>query len=450
MSGLTKEEEVVRQVKLGKAGQFGLTGIKVELEAFFGRRQTSRVYDIPCKKCNGNDGWIIHTACDGNGCHECSGQGGKQCSGCYMKREEWNSDDYCQQWIMKELAKIGLATKKRDSGLYEAKQPLVYGRFYTDASVDAEFTFTINLNKPENIFLLPKVIDIWKRMGEAIGRGCDVRNAGMHIALLRNKKCYYPDSTDFTAEEAQCYHNFEKSMRLLMPALFFLGSSNVHSRGLRFREPKTSTSKYSAIHLYGNALEFRVFETCYDTPDAILDNFVVMRNCLRFWSYNYRNPKLEKITPSIKFGNDDNERIDRFYTTVKHLDLLSAGLVKIKPAYYTLKQLKEQRKFKVNKKEINKQVEKARKDAEIAYAEYDQRYEWMKEQDKLSVRLRILQRNNQPTPEQRAALLAEAESTATQHVQMLEESKQTAEHYIDNEVQKYINRKSGQFTLAVA
>lgn len=448
MKALTREEEVVRQVELGKKGQFGLTGIKVELEALFDRRGIG-AESTGCDDCEGS-GYKIHGACNENGCDSCDFRGNKMCK-CYFKRNEWGNDHFCQQWLMRELQKIGLAKIDRKTRKYVAKQPLVFGKFYTDPSVDAEFTFTINLNKPENIFFMPKVIEIWNKMGEAIGNGCDVSNAGMHMALLRNKKCYYPDDGGFSGEDELKYNNFEKSMRLLIPALFFLGTSNSRSRGLRFREPKVSGSKYSAIHLYGNALEFRVFETCYDNPEASLDNFVVMRNCIRFWSSKYRNPNLHKITPNIKFGNDNNERIDRFYTTVRHLDLLSAGLTKIKPSYYTLKELKEQREFRVNKKELNKKLDAARKNAELAFKEYDQRYEWEKEINKAEIMYRSMRNSSRnPTPEEREQIRTNAEADAKIQETYMDEHKQSSVQYVEEEVKKFIDRSSGQYSLVAA
>lgn len=446
MKALSRNEEIIRQVKLAKKSQFGVTGVKVELEARFGRANWRFTGTVECANCDGGN--KQHNTCGGNGCDNCDYNGSRPCKNCYFKRENWRDNFWCQQWLLKELHKYGLSTKRRRTGMYEAKKPLVFAKFYTDPSVDSEFTFTISLDKPENIFLLPKIVEVWKEIGRRIGNPIDVSNAGMHMALLQDKNCYYPVRNE-TADDRIRLQNFSKSMSLLMPALFFLGSADSRSRKMYFRRPQVSAEKYSAIHYYGRALEFRVFETCYDNPEQILDNFVVMRNCIRFWSKNYRSPKLEKITRSFKFGNDVGERVDRLYTTTTHLDLLSAGLIKIKPAYKTLKQLKAEREFKVSKRDINKRLNKARKDAELAYAEYSSRFSWRTEAGKVRVKWSVLERMSNPTPEQRESLRRESELEAIRWAEEEESTKETQESYVQKEVDRYITRNSGDYGLAV-
>lgn len=445
---LTKEEEILRQVELAKKSQFAATGIKVELEAVFGRRSCSRKH-VECPVENCTDGSIPCSTCNRDGCAWCNFDGYKTCSRCYFLREDWSSDYWCQQWILRELHKYGLSVKKRDTGEYKPKLPLVFGRFYTDPSVDAEFTFTMSLKNPSDIFLVPKVIEVFKKIGTKIGHGIDTNNAGMHVSLLRSKTCYYPERITMSDNERACYTNFEKSMRLLMPALFFLGSSNERSRGMHFREPRVSDAKFSAIHWCGNALEFRVFETCYDDPEQILDNFVVMRNCLRFWSKKYRSPKLEKITSSIKFGNDNGSRVDRLYTTTTHLEILTAGVIKLKPSYKTLTQLKLERNFKVNKNEMKKQLDKAKADAEAAYCEYDSRYEWRKELDRIAVMQSVMSRYSPQSAADRQTIIEQASAEAEERVRDVARAKYSKVDYVRQEVKKFIDRNSGQYSLSV-
>ena len=448
MAVISKHDEVVRQVRLARRSQFGVTAVKVELEGVLGRRDTTTTL-VACD--NGCDRYGMSTCdnCTGTGCNRCDFSGNSPCKKCFLKRNLWSSNIYCQQWLLRELHQYGLSTLKRSTNMYEVKRPLVFARFYTDPSVDSEFTFTLDIKKDENIFLLPKIVEAWNKLGQAIGRGCSITNAGMHMALLSSPNASYPYHDTQNIDRTR-FANFEKSMRALMPALFFLGSTNSHSRGMHFRLPQVSDEKFSAVHWYGGALEFRVFETCYDDPEAILDNFVVMRNCIRFWSEKYRSPKLEKIAESLKFGNDRNDRIDRLYTTVKHLDVLMAGLVKIKPAYKTLTELKKERDFGVNKKVIGKQLDKAKADAAVAYSEYASRYEWREEIGKLQVRADILQNYRNPVGEVKEEALARADREVADYIERSSRDKQSLVRYVGEEVRKFTERASGQYNLRVS
>jgi hypothetical protein len=452
MIGLTKEEEILRQVELAKNSEFGVTGVKIELEANFSR---NGMYGQPvdCHNCD-SDGRVMHRACAGDGCEQCWNSGNVPCMKCLDTRRNFNNTIVCYQWVLRYLKNSGLSYYSRKYQRYFEKKPLVFSLFYSDPSVGSEWTATLSLEKSESIFKLPELVRAFKALGEAIGNGIDVRNAGMHTSLLNDKNCFYPNH-DVSREQWTRFHNFKRSMSSLMPALYFLGSDNSHSRSLHFREPRVDEDeKYSAIHYYGGALEFRVFETCYDNPERVLDNFVVMRNCIRFWTTKYKSPNLAKLMKEAKstvnFGNDNNDRVDRFYTTVDHLDLLNAGIRKLKPAYKTIKQLKDEREFTVSKRSIRKMLKERITNAKVSFKEYEERAKWRREQARIERSYVLVNRIPAPdTEESRAAMLErvaqQAEEYITEHYGV-----PSMDEYIQRTVEEFERNNSGQFRLAVA
>lgn len=177
----------------------GFGYVKVELEA-----QLGRPYDnsdegeyVTCGECDG-DGHHHCDTCDGEGyteieltrpdgstselteevtCDDCYGDGHIDCSECegsgevyeeYDSECEFGSVQVCEDFIMEQLST-------------EAKEALLYGRFYNDGSVDSEYTFTIPVEK---VNVLPEFINSFNKLAEAVGNGMDVDGAGMHIAVL--------------------------------------------------------------------------------------------------------------------------------------------------------------------------------------------------------------------------------------------------------------------------
>lgn len=327
MEKLSKHDQIIRAVNLAKKSQFGVKAIKVELEADLDR------------------------GCDVEEAHN---------------------------YIMGRLQNMGLAEVGDEwttlhSGLettWEPLRPLTYCEFYCDGSVDSEFTFTLMLDNPENIFLLPKIVEIWNDFCEEYGT-LDVRGAGMHMAFLTSGS--YP--TQPRNYETR-FNNFRKSMTMLLPALYFLGASCENSRGLEYRKPRVGLDDHrSAIDYRGGALEFRVFDPCYHTPEMILDNFVVMSRTLKYWTLKYR-PGLERICQQAKFGVDYGNDLDRFYATYTHLDLLNNGLKLLKPGYLKTKDIKRQRKFIRDKNWLNKAKKYMLRDSQLEYQEYRERFIW--------------------------------------------------------------------------
>lgn len=401
--------EAIEAVIRAKKSGFGVTAIKVELEANLGR------------------GW---------------------------------GTSECFEYMMQQMQELGLSECDEDDwfspshGDYDSnwfpKLPLTYAEFYNDGSVDSEFTYTLMLDNPENILLLPKIIDIWNDLCAETGNDVDIAGAGLHMAFLYNAKGSYRDPReggDFSLRSGDDirYENFKKSMGLLLPALYFLGASSDSTRGLSFRTPSVSANTHrAAIDFRGGALEFRVFDTCYETPVQILDNVIVMSNCMKYWSWKFIPNGMDKICSSVKFGQDNGRTLDRFYTTVTHIDLLNAGLNKLKPDYLSIKQIKAQRNFKKTKRLINTEKARLTKQVTTEYGEYADRHEWQlkaKRADYLYMEY-----------DARAAgttLLTEEEiiARAEERTKMLP-PKQSVNDYIKQRIQDWETSLEGCYTLS--
>lgn len=292
--------------------------------------------------------------------------------------------------LLRELHPLGLTREIADDE-YEIKAPLMYAQTYNDGSVDTELTFTLSLADPSVVFKLPRILEIFKEVCGEHGSEFDTHGAGLHIALLNDKDCVYEPANFKRVRpyDGVRFKNFSQSMIRLLPALYFLGSPDERSRELRFRRPQICSTnvptnhrydpdslKYSAVAFRHGAVEFRVFETCYDKPDAILDYLVVMGNAMRFWTRAYTQNGLKKMPNKIKFGHDSGSGLKRFYTMEQHIDLLNAGLRILKPRYYTLNELKKQRNFDVTKAVLRKNRQEVRVNAAKQYEEYEKQYKW--------------------------------------------------------------------------
>lgn len=297
-----------------------------------------------------------------------------------LYRYSWETSD-CHEYMMNALEPLGLS----EAG--QSVFPLVFARTYNDGSVDTEFTFTLMLKDSKAILLLPKIIEIWNAMcQEAQGeQGLTVAGAGMHMALLNSSNGYYPDGGTMNSAQIKRFYHFQKSLTLMLPALYFLATHNEISRGLTCRYPQINISeashghaKFNAITYKGGALEYRIFDTCYDQPDAILDNVVVIANTMRYWTDKYLNPKLTKVANGVPFGVGGSNKLERFYVTVEQLELLNAGLKLLKPSYRTIKELKAERKFTLKKADLGSTASLLA-EAKLQYEEYMERVEESKQ-----------------------------------------------------------------------
>lgn len=457
-----KHDVVVAAVEALKKCEFKATAIKVELEAQFNRGDAE---DCPagntCYECDGD--WEDASDCEsclGNGiegeenCPDCGGTGRQNCTYCDFGEQtcdgeceagEWGSNSYCQSWILEQLAQYGLSERNGDGdGFWVCKRPLSYAKFYTDGSVDSEFTFTLMLDNPENIFLLPKVVEVFNALGGEIDNGIDVDGAGMHMALLDTEDGSYGRNNNVTDVQLVRYQNFQKSMSLLLPALYCLGTSCERTRGLSFRRPEVNMSSHrAAIDYRHGALEFRIFDTCYDKPEHILDNVVVMSKCMRYWRSKYRTSGMEKIASEVRFGREGNYTLERFYITTTHIDLLNAGLRKLKPSYYTIKQIKEQRKLAISKRTINSKLRDFRKSLSVEYEEYSSRYDWSLVVRRHRRTADLLEAYGKDTD------MEKVEKETEQFIKDLAKQRQKLEEYAKKREEEYLGREGDYRLCAV-
>lgn len=487
---MNKHDVVVQAIQTMKEGQYKLTGIKIELEAQMNRGNSDR---NTCYECDGDwegescyscdDGWTGCSYCDDGEviendepvtCGNCEGSGRVLCDDCdgdgylanceycdegYTEGDEtsFGSTTYCQQWILERLAPLGLA-EKDDNDEYKPKHPLVYARFYNDGSVDSELTYTLSLDDPKNVLLLPAISDVFKELADEIGEGMDVSGAGMHITLIKDSNCEYPskESQEGTRDRLD---NFYKNMQMLIPALYFLGTSDDKTRGLRYRAPKISTGqdmfdngKYSAIVYRGRSLEFRVFDTCYDNPEAVFDNIVVIKNAMKFWTMQPIKHSLTKLSKRVRFGVDNSDELSRLYITEEHVELLNRGLRILKPSYYTVTELKKQRKFSVTKRHAKARERKAELNATIEYKEYENRFSWSVLVRESSRRYNLLERQGQDGSatsllENKEIVLKEIEESVKKDVQEYEKTKLCLTDYVKQRMDTFHRQTVGEWEL---
>ena len=378
MSGIKSTVEAIKDAGFGY--------VKVELEA-----QLRRPYDSDegeyesCSECN--DGYIDCEECDGEGyqeveltrpdgstselteevtCDDCYGDGHHDCSECdgsgevYVESEggDFGSVEYCEDFIMEQLSQ-------------EAKDALIYKRFYNDGSVDSEFTFTISVDK---VKVLPEIIDSFNKLAEAVGNGMDVDGAGMHVAVLpheSNGRYPVPSSFDMPADKLQ---NFTTEVTKLLPALFIAATSGNFTRGLNYRNPKIERDKYSAIHIVGGrCLEYRLFETCYQRPEAIFEYLQTIARTLEY----YKDPTKKVATQGKEFVFYDREGIKGFTSTPDQVRILKKQMKMVIGKNVTIKSFLKAREIDLSvqarSKDFGKKLARTRKLYKEAVADYEHR-----------------------------------------------------------------------------
>lgn len=381
----------------------------------------------------------------------------------------YENEETCLKFILKQLdedydtSEDGYDELHNDS--YHVFDPLPwmkFAMFYNDGSVDSEMTFTVKLDDPNNVFKIVDVINAFKDCGNDMGDGLDTGGAGMHMALVFDEQCRYPASRTIT-ETALI--NFRRAMKIHLPALYMLGTTNEETRNLDFRRPNISIPfgdpdmgtyfdtgyKYSAIHFTGNAMEFRVFDTCYHEPELVYDYIQVMTNSIKYLSDTYIGPK--PTVSQYRFGRMYVNNISSLYVEEVHLDLLNAGLKALKPSYYTITQIKEQRNFKINKTSIKSKRKNIVKRAKVMYQEYADRYSFSlkceEEQFKGSFMQDIV--NGMPIAELRTMtderLYELVKVKVEEEMQRRRERMQNEERYINNFVADEDSRNRTEWTI---
>jgi len=367
MPALSQLEKTIRYIK-----RKGFTHVKVELEAQLNRNAGSDYdeeeescpdcydgytdcdHDRDCLTCNmlgrvceisgspanaceaalhASDGpcrAVMCMECYGGGrldcpedhrCETCDGRGWVEVD----RSETPMSDDYCQAWILNAISK-------------EARESVVFSRFYWDGSVDSEFTFTIPV---EAIGYLPEFVRAFKSLSEET-EYMSVDRAGMHISIMMDGE--YPVRNK--ALDNAKVNNFKKEMTKLLPALFFLASADHHSRELEYRIPRVYETKYSAINIFRGGMEYRVFETCYQRPDMILQFMDIIAKTLKFYGTAQVKKQIFKQFTFRECPSSNRAYVSRFFQTDDEIAALDAGLEYLRPDNVTVEQLKIQRNFK--------------------------------------------------------------------------------------------------------
>lgn len=365
----TKSKLIFREKCFNEALEFiaskGFTHIKVELEA-----QLNRLSAV-CQEC----GLLVTdrtsrrcTRCDGNGvadvvdnhivdCTACN-NGLTSCSTKHINWDEYN----CKKFIYEQLPS-------------NVKNGIVYSKFYNDGSVDSEFTFTLPIKHAVHVI---DVINAFKKLADTVDQGCDTRGAGMHIAIMHSPTGTYPRgcSLDIASRNTMSVY-----LKKLMPALFFLGSSNYRSRMLRFREPRMSTSKYSAINYGNNVLEYRVFETCYQNPEMFKEYVEVIGRSLEYYTPGSDTPEPSLLTKKYSFVSPLGTTIARFFSDPKTLAALDETLPYLLPKSRTIEEVKNERSFKYTQKRLATRAQITSNQAAARWPEFKERLNFAAKND---------------------------------------------------------------------
>lgn len=400
---MSDHDALLRALRNIRSKGFGF--IKIELEGQLDR-EGCRNCNHTCKKCKGT-GIRNLQACTVEGCND----GYLTCP--RVGTRTWSEND-CSQYMLSHLT-----TSERNK--------IIFSRFYDDRSVDSEYTFTVPLTI-KGINVATKLITTFRELGDEIGSGINVAGAGMHIALLNDPAGNYePSSDDDYSHEhddecydfddcdcpAECEHGYEvhqaacniwdntycgevegasdssdqnhldpvkliifkQAMSKLLPALYFLATPSAKARPLEYRTPQISDTKYSAISTRGGrVLEYRVFETCYQRPEMLLDYVQVIAKTLEFYA-NELPSGLPRRHLEFKIGYGGH--LARMYMTVEQLKWLEKTLKYLKPENKTVDQLKHERHFTLTVEKLQ-QIE-YRKDQQYLseWHEYTARHKYL-------------------------------------------------------------------------
>lgn len=365
-AGIKKSVAFIRQA--------GFSHIKFELEGNLNRRRSST-----CSACSGS-GRAQCTNCSGRGvvesqpnlffptttmqeCGTCRGDAGQRCEACAGRGTNaiYSNEEVCFKFILNHLAQAihgktldqlraentrELRTLRASHASYTNTEcqlidGITYAEFYYDGSVDSELTITIPIEKVD---IVPHILDSFKELAKVSGTGkIDVRGAGMHISVIPTEANGVYPVRNFRMPEDKI-RNFRENMGKLLPALFFVASSGSQTRAMNFRTPQVSHSeKYSAIYTHGNTcFEYRVFETCYQRPEAIFEFIGVIAQSLKF----YHDPSYKVTELKQRFNFASSRNIANFFDTPENLRILNATVKYLKPEDVSYKKLKNYRGLK--------------------------------------------------------------------------------------------------------
>lgn len=361
-------ESILKKIK-----SQGFSHIKIELEGQINRRSNITYREEDCSCENGRQ---LCATCEGMGivnqtirrlvvptrCESCNGVGRWRCDTCdgagkkqVRVGHSFGDVEYCQEYILDNISE-------------DCKKAINYSRFYYDGSVDSELTFTIPVM---DAHYAVEVIRAFKKLADKNGAGLDVAGAGMHIAVLK-EGCGGQYPVRGVILDGDKLDNFITQVTKLLPAMFLLGSGGSYSRPFNYRRPQITNEKYSAIHVLNGCLEFRLFETCYDRPEAIYEFFGVISKALEF----YANPdkKVESIGKTYPFVATGGTK--KFLQTKEQAQIIKRQLKYLKPEGLKIAEIEQTRGVKVSVKEADNAVQEKIARLKALFTEHVKIYEY--------------------------------------------------------------------------
>lgn len=244
----------------------------------------------------------------------------------HLNRENsFDDEDYCKSYITDQL----------DPELVEA---MTYYDFYNDGSVDSEFTFTLPIEQAHRAI---DVVQAFSALADSNGYGIDTNRAGVHLTLMTSGM--YPTTKRLSAARLA---NFTTQVTKLLPALYAASSHNGLTRSFEFRQPKIgavksmSTSEYPMICTHGGTcLEYRLFDTCYDKPEALLEQIQIIAGTIVYFDAR-RKLKLKSKSFTMETVTRERQSKREFKHTIKdrkNYEALKETVKYIKPKGTSLK-----------------------------------------------------------------------------------------------------------------
>jgi hypothetical protein len=225
----------------------------------------------------------------------------------------------------------------------EAREAIVFTRAYLDGTVDTEYTFTI---ATEAVRYVPDVIRAFQGYCDNNGGDFNSDNAGFHIAVLTERT--YPCQIGLNREKLD---NFKSQVTRLLPALMHEASPDRYTRGLEYRHIKIreydgdSSNKYSAIYIQTGAMEYRVFDPCYDDPEYVFEYIQAIASTLRYYSKR-----------KLKANLYDRYEIPQINGTRVSLGKLFEGYDNITALQNTLRYINPNSKLKISMPSEKRQI----------------------------------------------------------------------------------------------
>jgi hypothetical protein len=340
---VSMKTSVERAIKSIREGEYAGRYIKAEFEVNYDRPQT----DEECGYCEGS-GTVDHYDCDGAGCDNCN-DGRVECEDCYgngyYENDDWGSSNReCLDFILGHVTRA-------------CRDATVFSRFGYDGSVDSELMVTVPLSWA-GIGYLVEYSNAMVELGKNSGWDFDVKGAGLHLTILRSNNGYYP-SNKHPIDNVK-WENFKENMTKLMPALLFLASPDHKSRSIStYRRLEVGNGTHGsaidiASHGQADCFEWRVFETCYNRPEALYDYICTIAKGLEFYSDDPRPVSYRTKVGELEFRDSSAEYgLHKYFQTAKHLQILDEGLKYLKPDHRTRKELYRMRNF-TNTRDIEK------------------------------------------------------------------------------------------------